>query len=341
MSLEFGVLPIRPKPTSCLLVDRFVSSLCVLPSQPEILVSGGGDPNLLVHNWQTGHLLRQIPILPTLSPFRTVRSAMRRGGKRVREALRVEEEELIAQGQQDKVDQLRKATELALQGQGVKMEHLTAQEWTTPIRGYVLPEGDGLCVANMQVVHENLVFYSEGCSSLHTVPIEHIVAPVSVLSAVHSHQLPYPVLDFCPLPIAPPPTETTTTSNEALDPPSRDVLVSLDPAWKYRQDGGQSFFPSQGTNAWTKSKRREKRQKKEANKSTQDAVAMDTTQDAAKEEAEGPSAVEMEQIKASPLRVLRIHRNGAVSIFLSIYSSVRGSLLFAARDSSWSIWFTV
>jgi len=143
--------------------SRFVSSLCIPESNPDLLLSGGGDPNILVHNWQTGHLLRQIPILPELSPCRTVRTVMRRGGKRVRQALMAEEEKLIAEGKADEVERMRKEVEDALEGgKGVKMKGLTDEEWRTPTRGWVLPEGDGICVARMEMVGQNIVFFSEG-----------------------------------------------------------------------------------------------------------------------------------------------------------------------------------
>jgi hypothetical protein len=141
---------------------RFVSSLCIPPSHPELLLSGGGDPHIQVHNWQTGHLLRQIPILPTLSPFRTVRTAMRRGGKRVRQAIAQEDARLVAEGKGDEVEAMKKKVEDALEGKGVKTRGLTEEEWKTPIRGYILPEGDGICVGKMQVVGESVIFFSEG-----------------------------------------------------------------------------------------------------------------------------------------------------------------------------------
>lgn len=57
---------------------------------------------------------------------------------------------------------MKKRVEDALEGKGVKTRGLTEEEWKTPIRGYILPEGDGICVGKMQVVGENVVFFSEG-----------------------------------------------------------------------------------------------------------------------------------------------------------------------------------
>lgn len=88
---------------------------------------------------------------------------MRRGGKRVRQALVAEEEKLIAEGKADEVERMRKAVEDALEGgKGVKMKGLTDEEWRTPTRGWVLPEGDGICVARMEMVGQNIIFFSEG-----------------------------------------------------------------------------------------------------------------------------------------------------------------------------------
>jgi len=87
---------------------------------------------------------------------------MRRGGKRVRQAIELEDQKLIAEGKTDEVEAMRKKVADALGGVGVKTKGLTREEWKTPVRGYVLPEGDGVCVARMQVVGETVVFFSEG-----------------------------------------------------------------------------------------------------------------------------------------------------------------------------------
>lgn len=87
---------------------------------------------------------------------------MRRGGKRVRQAIAAEDQKLIAEGKTEEVEVKRKKVADALEGVGIKTKALTEEEWKTPIRGYVLPEGDGVCVGRMEVVGENVVFLSEG-----------------------------------------------------------------------------------------------------------------------------------------------------------------------------------
>jgi hypothetical protein len=87
---------------------------------------------------------------------------MRRGGKRVRQAIAQEDARLVAEGKGDEVEAMKKKVEDALEGKGVKTRNLTEEEWKTPIRGYILPEGDGICVGKMEVVGENVIFFSEG-----------------------------------------------------------------------------------------------------------------------------------------------------------------------------------
>ncbi|KAJ9614490.1 tRNA (guanine-N(7)-)-methyltransferase non-catalytic subunit trm82 [Cladophialophora chaetospira] len=43
----------------CLGHREFVSKLCIVPWNPELLVAGSGEPSLKVYRWQTGHLLDQ------------------------------------------------------------------------------------------------------------------------------------------------------------------------------------------------------------------------------------------------------------------------------------------
>ena len=46
--------------TYCLHHLDFVSKMCVLPWQPEVLVSGSGEPSLKCYNWPSGKLLYNI-----------------------------------------------------------------------------------------------------------------------------------------------------------------------------------------------------------------------------------------------------------------------------------------
>ncbi|KAL2853160.1 hypothetical protein BJX68DRAFT_265383 [Aspergillus pseudodeflectus] len=47
----------------CLGHSSFISSLCIPQWAPEILISGGGDPYLLVWNWTAAHVLHKVPLV--------------------------------------------------------------------------------------------------------------------------------------------------------------------------------------------------------------------------------------------------------------------------------------
>lgn len=50
----------------CLGHTSFVSKLCIPPSRPDILISGGGDRFLFVWDWLQGKVLQQVQLGPTL-----------------------------------------------------------------------------------------------------------------------------------------------------------------------------------------------------------------------------------------------------------------------------------
>ncbi|KAI9372803.1 WD40-repeat-containing domain protein [Aspergillus egyptiacus] len=56
----------------CLGHTSFISKLCVPPFAPEFLISGGGDPYLLVWNWTTGQIIHQIPLVKQTSEEKQV-----------------------------------------------------------------------------------------------------------------------------------------------------------------------------------------------------------------------------------------------------------------------------
>jgi len=158
------------------------------------------------------------------------------------------------------------------------------------------------------------------CSSIHSIPIEHVAAPTSVLSAVHSLALPCPVLDFCVLP----------ASSKMGEEEGQTLLLSTDPAWEHRQDGGKSFFPNNDGNAWTKSKKRSRRANKngaEEGKTTEadvtpapEDVVMDEEEatvnaptTAAGEDLAGFTQAQIEEMSRSPFRVVRVQDDGSVS----------------------------
>lgn len=47
----------------CLGHTSFISRLCIPQWAPELLISGGGDPHLMVWNWAAGKLLHTVPLV--------------------------------------------------------------------------------------------------------------------------------------------------------------------------------------------------------------------------------------------------------------------------------------
>lgn len=47
----------------CLGHTSFISKLCIPQWAPEFLISGGGDPHLMVWNWAAGELLHTVPLV--------------------------------------------------------------------------------------------------------------------------------------------------------------------------------------------------------------------------------------------------------------------------------------
>lgn len=112
---------------------------------------------------------------------------------------------------------------------------------------------------------------------------------------------------------------------------SQTLLLSTDPAWEHRQDGGKSFFPNNDGNAWTKSKKRSRRANKngaDTGKTTEaevtpapEDVVMDEEEAAfnapstttAGEDFAGFTQAQIEEMSRSPFRVVRVQDNGSVS----------------------------
>ncbi|EEB93371.1 hypothetical protein MPER_07980, partial [Moniliophthora perniciosa FA553] len=55
--------------TYCLGCSQFISCLHIPPSQPSLLISGGGDPELKVWDWFSGQLKCDIPILDSVKKY--------------------------------------------------------------------------------------------------------------------------------------------------------------------------------------------------------------------------------------------------------------------------------
>lgn len=48
----------------CLGHEAFISTLCIPPTLPHLLVSGGGDDSIFVWDWRNGQFLHKVSVLP-------------------------------------------------------------------------------------------------------------------------------------------------------------------------------------------------------------------------------------------------------------------------------------
>ncbi|ORY32126.1 WD40-repeat-containing domain protein [Naematelia encephala] len=153
--------------------DGFVSALHIPPSDPEVLLSAGGENAIRIWNWTTGEQLGRFDIWQEVLPHRRVRCAMRklkRAGKKARLDLPANVE-------------------------------VQQQEFYTAPQGWLLPTGQGVCVKkieSVQVGQETVIlFSSEGCAALHSfiLPSDPVSPPF-----IHTLPLPYPLVDFTAIP---------------------------------------------------------------------------------------------------------------------------------------------
>ncbi|WVF67659.1 hypothetical protein IAT40_002418 [Kwoniella sp. CBS 6097] len=174
--------------------EGFVSALHIPSTHPSTLISGGGDSSLRIWDHTTGDLVSKVDIYSAVLPHRRVRASMRKNRflRKVLEQATTENKE----GAEDATTSTEEET------------FYTAPE------GWVLPSGQGVCVRKIESVKVGddtvVLFFSEGAAALHSF----ILSADSTPSAVHTISLPYPVLDFSPVPTQP-----------------GQVLVSLDTAW--------------------------------------------------------------------------------------------------------------
>ena len=59
---------------------RFVSAIHIPKSDPESLISGGGDPMLKIWDWMTGVLKHEVVVLDAVKPFIAVRALKKKRG---------------------------------------------------------------------------------------------------------------------------------------------------------------------------------------------------------------------------------------------------------------------
>lgn len=87
---------------------------------------------------------------------------MRRAPKRIQLVLKAEEDQLIADGKKEEAERLRRVRDEALEGKGIKVEGRKEEDFMEAVRGWWLPEGEGICVSKIEVVGESVVFFSTG-----------------------------------------------------------------------------------------------------------------------------------------------------------------------------------
>jgi tRNA (guanine-N(7)-)-methyltransferase subunit TRM82 len=63
----------------CLLLGRFVSALYITPTEPTLLISGGGDAELKVWNWMKGSLRWELRVWEVVERFLVVKAVMKSG----------------------------------------------------------------------------------------------------------------------------------------------------------------------------------------------------------------------------------------------------------------------
>lgn len=95
-------------------------------------------------------------------------------------------------------------------------------------------------------------------------------------------------------------------------------MLSIDPAWEHRQDGGKSFYPSQDSSAWNKSKKKANKSGKNKGKAVEDVVMDDEEAALNAESGEvrdlgGFTEEQIREMSGSPFRVVRVRDDGEVS----------------------------
>lgn len=153
---------------------RFVSSIHIPESRPNVVVSGGGEPTLQVFDWTTGALLNRIDILSAVQRHRSVRPPARR------------------------IKGNRKAA--GTSSLPPPSDDPTNAGFFTPPEGHMYPVGQGICIAqigSLKVGDATVVlFYSRGASALHSFTL----AEDGSASEISTLPLPHPALGFAQVP---------------------------------------------------------------------------------------------------------------------------------------------
>lgn len=230
---------------------RFVSALHSPSAHPHLLLTAGGDPDILIFNHITGHLIHRVPILEEYRKNRVVRSGLRyfkghkgKGkGKGKGKADEVEDAGAGAgeEGEMSGIQETGKEAGTTAEptedvGKAInegKIENLTEEEWAYSPDGWMLPAGEGLCVGKIESFGDWAVYFTEGSKAIHSfrIPTTSEERGQNCQSII-THGLPSPVLDFVLVP-----RETTASAATS----SQTILISTDPAWSQRVDGGKAL----------------------------------------------------------------------------------------------------
>ncbi|KAJ9103770.1 hypothetical protein QFC21_002232 [Naganishia friedmannii] len=205
-------------------LGSFVSTITPSTLDPDVIHTAGGDPYILTSRISTGTTISKLAISQLVKANRTVRAPLRKVKKRVNGQTQPD-----AQQHPGGEGLLESVNELPVRG-------LPEDIWTQTPDGWGLPEGQGICVGKVENVGgRDLVFFSEGTSAIHSVPAGALLSQETATpQVVKTFQTPYPVLDFCKLP---------SSDDDTCGGGAQRLLLSLDPGWRQRIDGGHSWFP--------------------------------------------------------------------------------------------------
>lgn len=262
--------------------------------QPTVLLSAGGDDHVFIWDLEAAtasdeeasaataaparpssdFLLAKVEIAPTVKPHRRVRAPMRR----------------LPPGRH------QAAPAAGASPEGEPANATEADAFDIPAPNHVLPLGQGICVTKIEVVcsptpdgKRMVVFLSQGCSALFAFDLDEAIEG---RASVRVFPTAAPVLDFVLLP--------SSSRNAGCD-----VLVSTDPAWEQRLDGGRAYDPPK---LQPVSRSHKKRLEKEDEQ--EGAEGIQVTEASA---AEGFSIEDLKKMRENGLVVVAFDAEGQVS----------------------------
>lgn len=286
---------------------------------PTLLLSAGGDDQILIWDLEAAtsrddddstaacppssqFLVTSVDIVAAVKPHRRVRAPMRR----------------IPPGRQLPVGAAAAAVEEPSSSSSSSTATAT-DEFDRPAPGHALPLGQGICITKLEVVphviahpdsHRQVVFLSQGCSALFAFDLDEATAASSAdvgrrpQPLVKAFPLPAPVLDFVSLP-------TSVMGSAAATQQQQHILVSTDPAWKHRLDGGRAFDPPKLQPISRVHKKKLQKAEQADEERDGQAPPSQVAGDASSEE--GYSVQDVESMRENGLVVVAIDADGAVS----------------------------